>query len=493
MQKVELLTVPEPVEVVQQHWFDGYMKALRQKTDTSLVTDSNHELAQRMRRTSSMPSVVDAMHKTSLERIRHYNYDLKLSKLQKRALRFTWHRLQTRNGGKRVDLVFEDVYDRLMRVVPIMKEMFTTRAFLSAMSKHEVATPRDHARFTVKMIDAVIKNLDTDDKKRTDTRSEYDPVLIGRAHAVLRPYGFVASIWEKLGETIIDVVLVQDAVRDLPGAGQAWVVLTACLVDQLRAGFEQNRDPKNRIPGRCPMHEMNKHSTVHPPHQVHPPHPFQTFSTPQTQRSASPILDLDQATEQLRQNSINRDRHSPPSEPVQRRAFSHQQSLPYPYMDEDVDENVESGNSLVLNRNEQMMLREQQKEDIRVAEALISGRYLDKQNEYRPRHHRSIAALFTNTPPPASQPITPHSNSPIHAPIASMDRSGSSSRCTSPGHPIPYRNRSPSHQHVIEMTSLTYRAISSGALPSSGRDDSPSKARRRSQPVESRYRKTKFY
>lgn len=44
-----------------------------------------------------------------MERIRHYNYDLKLSKLQKRALRFTWHRLQTRNGGKRVDNVFEEV------------------------------------------------------------------------------------------------------------------------------------------------------------------------------------------------------------------------------------------------------------------------------------------------------------------------------------------------------------------------------------------------
>jgi hypothetical protein len=40
-------------------------------------------------------------------------------------------------------------------------------------------------------------------------------------------------MWEKLGETIIDVVLIQEAVRDLPGAGQAWVVLTACVIDQV--------------------------------------------------------------------------------------------------------------------------------------------------------------------------------------------------------------------------------------------------------------------
>ncbi|CAD5233397.1 unnamed protein product [Bursaphelenchus xylophilus] len=472
---VDLLTVPQPVDPTQQKWFDGYMKALRQKTDISLGVETNHELAQRMRRTSSMPSVVDAMHKTSMDRVRHYNYDLKLSKLQKRALRFTWHRLQTRNGGKRVDNVFEDVYDRLMRLVPVMKEMFTTRAFLSAMSKHEVATPRDHARFTVKMIDSVIKNLDTDEKKRTDTLSEFDPVLIGRAHAVLRPYGFVASIWEKLGETIIDVVLVQDAVRDLPGAGQAWVVLTACLVDQLRAGFEQNREPKSRVPGRCPMHEMNKHS----------PHPTHSPNLPQ--RSNSPILDLDQATEQLRQNSINRERSSPPRES----GFLHQQSLPYPYMDEEVsDENTDSGN-LGLNLNEQAMLRQQQEEDIRVAEALISARYMDKSSECRPRHHHSVAALHHSSTP-SSQPMTPHSSSPIHAPIATLDRSGSSSRCTSPGVRLPHRQRSPSHHQLEEAAMLNQRAISSGAIPTI--DDSPSKARRCSQPLESRYRhSSKFY
>src|SRR4051794_32287561 len=88
---------------------------------------------------------------------------------------------------------------------------------------------------------------------------------IGHAHIQLRPYGFASSFWEKLGETIIDVVLGQEAVRlvppssytnkwrgfpyfpppscrDLPGASQAWVILTACIVDQLRAGYENPRD-----------------------------------------------------------------------------------------------------------------------------------------------------------------------------------------------------------------------------------------------------------
>lgn len=58
--------------------------------------------------------------------------------------------------------------------------------------------------------------------------------FIGRAHGKLRPYGFVGNFWEILGETIIDVVLAQEAVRDLPGAGQAWVLFTACIVDQVK-------------------------------------------------------------------------------------------------------------------------------------------------------------------------------------------------------------------------------------------------------------------
>uniref|UniRef100_A0A913HI88 GLOBIN domain-containing protein n=1 Tax=Strongyloides stercoralis TaxID=6248 RepID=A0A913HI88_STRER len=189
-----------------------------------------------LRRTSSMPSVCDDV---TYFKVSHYNYDSKLNRLQKRSLRFTWHRLQTKNGGKRVENVFEEVFDKLIKIIPSIRDMFTTRAFLSVMSRNECSTIRDHARVTVKMIDVVIKNLDIEDSKRTDTGSACDPRKVGAAHAPFKPYGITGHYWEKFGEMIIDVVLTQEAVRDLPGAGQAWVVLAACLVDQLRAGFEQ--------------------------------------------------------------------------------------------------------------------------------------------------------------------------------------------------------------------------------------------------------------
>ncbi|RCN37343.1 hypothetical protein ANCCAN_16757 [Ancylostoma caninum] len=69
--------------------------------------------------------------------------------MQRRALRFTWHRLQTRNGGKRVENVFEEVFDRLVRALPCVRDMFTTRMFLCAMARNETASLRDHAKVSV--------------------------------------------------------------------------------------------------------------------------------------------------------------------------------------------------------------------------------------------------------------------------------------------------------------------------------------------------------
>ncbi|CAJ0935053.1 unnamed protein product, partial [Mesorhabditis belari] len=226
--------------------FTAVGKTVRQKTDGSF--GESEELDRNgMRRTSSMPSVCEpVIPSSSGPSLRHYDYDGKLNKLQKKALRFTWHRLQTRNGGKRVEQVFEEVFDRLVRQVPQVREMFTTRMFLCAMNRHETASLRDHSRAIVRMIDVVIKNLEVERLKRTDTASEMDPRLIGRSHGSLRPYGMTGNYWEKLGETIVDVVLAQEAVRDLPGAGQAWVILAACLVDQLRAGFDETRFTQNQ-------------------------------------------------------------------------------------------------------------------------------------------------------------------------------------------------------------------------------------------------------
>ncbi|CAI4228767.1 unnamed protein product [Auanema sp. JU1783] len=255
-------------------------KAVRQKT-LGGSGDSSAE-GTTVRRTSSMPSLCDAITQdgATTSAMKPYDYESKLNKLQRRGLRFTWHRLQTRNGGKRVENVFEEVFDRLIRYLPQIRDMFTTRMFLCAMSRNEMASLRDHAKVTVKMFDNVIKNLDVEKSKRTDTGTELDPRMIGRAHGSLRPYGLTGTYWEKLGEVIIDVVLAQEAVRDLPGAGQAWVILTACVVDQLRAGFEENRNTQHAVfPKQSTvLHHATRHlhnestDSDGPHHQQEEPH-----------------------------------------------------------------------------------------------------------------------------------------------------------------------------------------------------------------------------
>lgn len=72
----------------------------------------------------------------------------------------------------------------------------------------------------------------------------------------MKPYGLAGNYWEKFGEVMIDVVLAQEAVRDLPGAGQAWVIFTACLVDQMRAGFDENRKTDHEA-------QMKKNTVLH--------------------------------------------------------------------------------------------------------------------------------------------------------------------------------------------------------------------------------------
>jgi hypothetical protein len=101
-----------------------------------------------------------------------------------RSLRFTWHRLQTRNGGKRVECVFEEVFERLLKIKPNAKDMFTTRAFLSAISRSGMATMRDHARATVRMVDQVIRGLDKEEDKR-EWVEKHDPKHIGQYYFLI--------------------------------------------------------------------------------------------------------------------------------------------------------------------------------------------------------------------------------------------------------------------------------------------------------------------
>jgi hypothetical protein len=102
-------------------------------------------------------------------------------------LRYSTTIFQTRNGGKRVENVFEEVFERLLKQLPAVRNMFTTRTFLSAMSSHgeDIASVRDHARIMVKMIDTIISNFDVHNnnkrsRNKTITHATLiDPLSIG--------------------------------------------------------------------------------------------------------------------------------------------------------------------------------------------------------------------------------------------------------------------------------------------------------------------------
>lgn len=80
------------------------------------------------------------------------------------------------------------VFDKLVKNLPNIRDMFSTRMFLCAMSRGTTSTLRDHSKNCVKMIDSVIKNFDVEKSKRTDTSSENDPRVIGMQHMFRRVF-----------------------------------------------------------------------------------------------------------------------------------------------------------------------------------------------------------------------------------------------------------------------------------------------------------------
>lgn len=57
-----------------------------------------------------------------------------------------------------LELLFFQIYERLLKQQTVLRDMFTTRTFLSAMSRSETASPRDHAKaFHISIFDYIPK------------------------------------------------------------------------------------------------------------------------------------------------------------------------------------------------------------------------------------------------------------------------------------------------------------------------------------------------
>ncbi|KAE9547541.1 hypothetical protein FO519_009246 [Halicephalobus sp. NKZ332] len=162
-----------------------------------------------------------------------------------RALKVTWARLcdTPRSNCKGIVAIMEKVFEKFESKEKQLKEVFYNSAFVDSMCEinickaerrksgnQNIATLRDHIHFFVSLISQVIHSLDL---MPQDIFEHIDK--IGCYHAQLKKYGFRFQMFDKLGECLIDALVVQDCVRGFPEACKAWTVLVAALIDRLRS------------------------------------------------------------------------------------------------------------------------------------------------------------------------------------------------------------------------------------------------------------------
>ncbi|KAK0413763.1 hypothetical protein QR680_006978 [Steinernema hermaphroditum] len=174
---------------------------------------------------------------------------------QIRALKHTWGRLcePPRSNCKGIVAIMDRVFEKLDTKEKSLRDVFYRSAFVDSMvdrgckrqSASSIATLRDHTHFFVSLISRVIHSLD---QHPQDTFEHIDK--IGQFHAELRRFGFRASTWDKLGEILIDALVVQDCVRGFPDACRSWTLLIAALTDRLRAAKPS-----------CPLRSMTPEDT----------------------------------------------------------------------------------------------------------------------------------------------------------------------------------------------------------------------------------------
>uniref|UniRef100_A0A914ERS0 Globin family profile domain-containing protein n=1 Tax=Acrobeloides nanus TaxID=290746 RepID=A0A914ERS0_9BILA len=157
-----------------------------------------------------------------------------------RGLKITWSRLCDipRSNCRGISAIMENVFEKFETKQKTVKEVFYNSAFVDSMHDHtekrrsaaSIVTLRDHIHFFVSLISQVIQSLDQSPQVIFEHIDK-----IGCFHTNLKKYGFKAAMWDKLGECLIDALVVQDCVRGFPDACKAWTILVAALIDRLRS------------------------------------------------------------------------------------------------------------------------------------------------------------------------------------------------------------------------------------------------------------------
>ncbi|CAJ0582138.1 unnamed protein product, partial [Mesorhabditis spiculigera] len=172
----------------------------------------------------------------------------KLTVLQKRALKVTWKRLSEapKTSGRGTIQIMEKMFDKMVELEPQVPSLFYKSAFISCCHdrKHgkiignTISTSRDHAHILVEYIDTMLQLMFEGKSDKTMP----SPEDIGAYHIRLYPLGFRRHMWQVLGESMAEVMFVQECVRAYPHAASAWSLLAVAFTDKMFGACKPPKD-----------------------------------------------------------------------------------------------------------------------------------------------------------------------------------------------------------------------------------------------------------
>ncbi|PAV83966.1 hypothetical protein WR25_21707 isoform A [Diploscapter pachys] len=153
-----------------------------------------------------------------------------LSFSQKQALSLSWRALRPQAAA-----LFRKVFLELEIASVKVKQIFYKASLVDAFNRDEEnsATMEVHIKLLIKFFDDLIPLLD-DEKEAVDLIRR-----IGSTHAILaKSCSFTSDIWERLGEITMERVCTHETLQKTREASRAWRTLLACVIDELRSGFD---------------------------------------------------------------------------------------------------------------------------------------------------------------------------------------------------------------------------------------------------------------
>ncbi|VDK86261.1 unnamed protein product [Litomosoides sigmodontis] len=205
-------------------------------TTTSTTKPMNDELMSLSKRRSNQFSVFafQTIHYGSITNL-HYTGTNKWGLIYQQtfAVKVTWKKLcETPHSTCRgISAIMGEVFNRLNQKNRALRDIFYNAAFVSGMAERRtIVTLYDHSHFFISLIGQIIQSLDSNSDDIFKHISK-----IGSYHFLLTKYGFRRKLWDKLGEELIDALVVQNCVRSFPGSCRAWTILISKLIDHLCA------------------------------------------------------------------------------------------------------------------------------------------------------------------------------------------------------------------------------------------------------------------